>query len=144
MRHPIHPMLVHLPIACWLLAPACDVAAMAQGGAFFWQAGALLCGVGVISGALAATAGGMELERLKGRKDLQRIATIHASLMGSAWVIAMIALIGRLGDQFTAKAPAAAWVVALDFATAVILLAGAFFGGEMVYRHGVGVRKDGA
>lgn len=136
-------MLVHLPIACWLLAPVCDVAGLVQGSDFFWQAAALLCGAGIGFGAIAAMFGAMDLERLKGRKDLQRIATFHASLMGSAWVIALIALIGRVDEGFIAHSPAPMWVVVLDMLAAAALLGGAFFGGELVYRHGVGVRKDG-
>lgn len=142
IRHPVHPMLVHLPIACWLLAPACDVAGMVRGGDFFWQAAALLSGAGVAFGALAGMAGAMELERLKGRKDLQRIATIHASLMGSAWIIALVGLIGRVDESFSARLPGPVWVVVVDFLIAAALIGGAFFGGELVYRHGVGVSKD--
>ena len=134
-------MLVHLPLACWLLAPACDAVALLRGGEFFRQAAALLSGAGVGFGALAAMFGMLELERLKDRKDLQKIATIHASLMGTVWTLAVIALVGRLAEGFAAKTPAPMWVVVLDVLAAVVLLAGAFFGGEMVYRYGVGVRK---
>src|SRR5689334_5865886 len=101
-RHPIHPMLVHLPLACWLLAPACDVTGLVRGGEFFWQAAALLSGAGVAFGALAAMFGTLELERLKGRKDLQRLATIHASLMGTVWTVGVIVLVGRFGEGFVA------------------------------------------
>ena len=29
MRHPLHPALVHFPIACWSLATAADLAGLA-------------------------------------------------------------------------------------------------------------------
>jgi len=38
--------------------------------------------------------------------------------------------------------PPPMWVAIPDFLAAAVLLAGAFFGGELVYRHGVGVWKD--
>ena len=142
-RHPVHPMLVHLPIACWLLAPMSDVAALAMGRPFFWHVSALLCAAGLVSGALAATFGALELERIKDRKDVQRLATIHASLMGTAWVVALVAIILRIDDILLTRIPGPVSVAVLDFAAAGILVAGAFFGGEMVYRHGVGVKKDG-
>lgn len=135
-------MLVHLPLACWLLAPASDAAALMLGGEFFWQVAALLSATGVVVGAIAAMFGTLELERLKDRKDLQKIATIHASLMGAVWTLGVIALVGRLGEGFLAAIPAPMWVVVLDFLAAGLLLAGAFFGGEMVYGHGVGVKRQ--
>jgi uncharacterized membrane protein len=141
-RHPIHPMLVHFPVACWLLAPVSDAAALVLARPFFWHVSALLCLAGLAVGALAAMFGAMDLERVKGKADLQRIATIHASLMGSAWVIALVAMTLRIDELLLTRIPAPAWVPALDLATAVVLLAGAFFGGELVYRHGVGVRRD--
>jgi uncharacterized membrane protein len=142
LRHPIHPMLVHLPVACWLLAPASDAAALAMERPFFWHVSALLCLTGLIIGAVAAMFGAMELERIKGRKDLQRLAIIHASLMGSAWVIALIAMIVRIDEMLLTRIPAPLAVPVLDAAAAVVLIAGAFFGGEMVYGHGVGVKRD--
>lgn len=144
IRHPIHPMLVHLPLACWLLTPASDTAALATGRPFFWHGSALLCTVAVILAAVAGMFGAMELERIKGQKRIERIATIHASLMGSAWVVALVALVLRIDNLMLTDIPAPWIVPVLDFVVAGIVIVGAFFGGELVYRHGVGVRKDEA
>lgn len=135
-------MLVHLPLACWLLAPASDVAALATGRPFFWHVSAMLSVVGVALAVIAAMFGAMELERIKGRQAVERIAMTHASLMGGAWVAALIALALRIDNLMLTDIPAPAIVPVLDFLVAAIVSAGAFFGGEMVYRHGVGVKKD--
>lgn len=109
---------------------------------FFWHVSALLCLTGLAVGAVAAMFGAMDLERIKGKADLQRLAVIHASLMGSAWVIALVAMILRIDEMLLTRIPAPVWVPVLDAGVAAILLAGAFFGGELVYRHGVGVRRN--
>lgn len=134
-------MLVHIPLASWLLTLASDVGALTLEQPFFWRTAALLCAVGVGAGVLAAMFGAMDLERLKGRKDLRRIATFHASLMGGAWTLSFIALIGRIDASMMARVPAPLWAAVLDGVAVLLLLAGAFFGGELVYGHGVGVRR---
>ena len=120
----------------------CDVAALMGLPDFFWQAAALLSGAGVAFGALAAMFGAMELERVKDRPTAKRKAHTHAILMGSAWIAGLIALIGRVEQDFSARLPPPIWVVAVDGLVVVALLAGAFFGGELVYRHGVGVQRE--
>lgn len=141
-RHPIHPMLVHFPLACWLLAAASDAAALAMGRPFFWHVSALLSLTGLVMGGIAAMFGAMELQRVKGQARLERLAAIHGSLMGSAWVAALIAMVLRIDDMLLTRIPAPVIVPVLDFVVAGIVIAGAFFGGELVYRHGVGVRRE--
>ena len=47
MRHPLHPALVHFPIACWSLATAADLASLAWGEPAWRFAGVmLLAGIG--------------------------------------------------------------------------------------------------
>ena len=136
-------MLVHFPLASWLMAVASDAAALALDRPFFWHVSALLCLMGVVLGAVAAMFGAMELQRVKGEKKLERIAAIHGSVMGAAWVIALIALVLRLDDMLLTRIPAPMVVPVLDFAVGALVLVGAFFGGELVYRHGVGVKREG-
>lgn len=131
-------MLVHAPIACWLLTPASDGAALALGSAFFWQVSALLAAAGALLGAAAATAGAMDYPRASARApDLVRR---HAGLMASAWTIAIFGLLGRIGETYQALTPPPLWTVAAGGLTFLLMLAGAYYGGEMVYGRGVGVR----
>lgn len=138
--HPLHPMLVHLPLACWILTPVCDGLGLALGHAVFWQAGALLAAFGVAGGALAATAGAMDLPRAEAKA--RNLSLIHAGLMSTAWVLATIGLIGRIGADYIAVTPAPWWSMALSAATFLVMIAGAWCGGEMVYGRGVGVTNN--
>jgi uncharacterized membrane protein len=141
-RHPIHPMLVHFPLAAWLLTAASDIAALAMARPFFWHVSALLSLTGLVLGAIAAMAGAMELQRVKGQAKLERLAIIHGSLMGVAWVVALVCMVLRIDDLLLTRIPAPVVVPVLDFIVAGLVLAGAFLGGEMVYRYGVGVKRS--
>jgi uncharacterized membrane protein len=139
MRHPLHPMLVHVPVACWLLAPLSDIGALATDWALLWTMSALLIGVGVGWGALAATAGAMDYARA--HAVAPRLVNLHAALMGSAWTVALLGLLGRIGADRQIVVPPSAWAVAASFGTAALMIAGAWCGGEMVYGRGIGVTK---
>lgn len=138
MRHPIHPMLVHIPLACWLLLPASDGAALTTGSALFWQVSALLAGAGLLFGALAATAGAIEYPRA--HAVAPRLVGAHAALMGSAWVLSAIGLAGRIGAG-AVLSPARGWAIALGGVGFALVIAGAWCGGEMVYGRGIGVGR---
>jgi len=136
MRHPIHPMLVHVPVACWLLAPLSDVVALVAGWPVLWTMSALLFGVGVAGGAVAATAGTLDYARA--HAIAPRLVNAHAMLMGAAWTMALLSLFGRLANG-QVVVPPPWWAVAAGFATAALMIAGAWCGGEMVYGRGIGI-----
>ena len=133
-------MLVHAPIACWALTSFFDAAALAIGAAFFWQAALLMAAIGVVAGALAAMAGAMDLARAQAKAP--KLAIAHASLMSSAWVLATIGLIGRMGGDYLAVLPPPWWAIAASGAAFLIMIVGAWCGGEMVYGHAIGVRDQ--
>lgn len=135
-------MLVHAPIACWALTPFCDALALALNVDFFWQAAALMAALGVLAGALAATAGAMDFARAQAKAP--KLVLAHASLMSGAWVLATIGLIGRIDDSYQAILPPPWWAIALGLAVFLIMIAGAWCGGEMVYGHAIGVRDQAA
>lgn len=139
MRHPLHPMLVHVPVACWLLAPLGDLTALATGWPLLWTMSALLVGVGVAGGALAATAGAMDYPRA--HAVAPRLVNAHVLLMGAAWTVALLGLLGRIGADRLVVAPPPWWAIGAGFGTLLLMIAGAWCGGEMVYGRGIGVRQ---
>jgi uncharacterized membrane protein len=138
MRHPIHPMLVHVPVACWLLLPLSDGAAILLGMPALWTVSAALAAVGVAWGALAATAGAMDYPRAGAIAP--RLVRAHAWLMGSAWTMSLIGLFGRFAQK-QVVAPPPGWTIAAGAAALLLMVAGAWCGGEMVYGRGVGVSR---
>jgi uncharacterized membrane protein len=137
--HPVHPMLVHAPIACWALTPLCDGLALALHQEAFWTIGAFLTAAGLLFGALAATAGALDFER--GHAAAPKVAVAHALLMGGAWTVSVASALGRFTPDYSPLTPPHWWAIAAGGVALVLMIAGAWCGGELVYGRGVGVRR---
>ncbi len=133
-------MLVHAPIGCWIMTPICVALALTLPQDAFWQAGAILAAFGVLFGALAATAGAMDVPRANTKAP--KLVLVHAGLMTSAWALSTASLFGRISADYAAITPAPIWAVAASAVALALMLAGAWCGGEMVYGRGVGVRDE--
>lgn len=130
LGHPLHPMLVHFPIAGWSIASACDLAVLA-GWADAWRIGwvALVVGLG---GALPSAAAGM-LDLGKLPEAAVPTGMRHMLLMGSALLAYGAALALR-----SMHAPPAPLPIACSLAGFALLAAGGHFGAALVYRFGAG------
>lgn len=134
MRHPLHPALVHFPIACWTLAVAADFASLRFGAAAWsWSGGLLAVGCGVA--VLAMLAGMMELARVPEGPAL-RDAWWHMGVMLVALLLFTTRLLLRL-DHLTPLAPDAVSLL-LDVGGFLALAIGGWLGGRLVYGHGIG------
>ncbi len=133
-------MLVHAPVACWTLTPLCDALAFGLYREELWIVGAFLTVVGSVLGALAATAGSLDFER--GHAAAPRIAIAHAVLMASALTLSIISALGRLGPDYAVLAPPHWWAMGASALAFVLMIGGAWCGGELVYGRGVGVKRN--
>lgn len=134
MRHPLHPALVHFPVACWSLAVAADVASLWLGeAAWRWSGGLLSVGCAM---ALAAMLAGMkELSRVP-EGAATRDAWAHMSAMLCAFTLFVTRLLLRL-DHLQPLPPDTISLM-LDAGGFLALAVGGWFGGKLVYGHGVG------
>ncbi|HET7300271.1 MAG TPA: DUF2231 domain-containing protein [Oleiagrimonas sp.] len=134
MRHPLHPALVHFPVACWSLAVATDFASLWLGkAAWSWSAG--LLAVGCAMAVVAMLAGLVEFARVP-EGAAMRDAYLHMGLMLLALVLFATRLLLRL-DHYRPLAPDTVALL-LDAGGFVTLAVGGWFGGRLVYGHGVG------
>ncbi len=131
MRHPLHPALVHFPVACWTLAVAADFASPFV-GEFAWRWSPGLLGVGCGMGLLAMLAGLLELSRVPKGPPL-RDAYRHMGIMSLAFTLFTTRLL--LGPDESQPDAVALW---LDAAGFIGLAAGGWLGGRLVYVHGLG------
>jgi uncharacterized membrane protein len=131
-------MLAHAPIVCWGFIPFCDLAALNFAPDFFHQVAALMGAVGTGAGALAATAGALDFERA--HKARPRVALWHACLMGVAFTLELISLMGRVEARDMHVVAAPPFAIAASGVGLIVMIAGAACGGELVYGAGVGVR----
>lgn len=134
MRHPLHPALVHFPVACWLLATAADAAGLWWGEAAWRWSGGLLA-AGCVMAVPAMIAGLLELPRVPGGAAL-RDAHAHMAVMMVAAVLFTARFLLRLDNR--SVLPPDTVALLLDAAGATALIAGGWLGGRLVYGHGVG------
>lgn len=134
MRHPLHPALVHFPVACWSLAVAADFASLHFGAAAWVWSGGLLA-VGCAMAVVAMLAGLLELARVP-EGVAMRDAYLHMSAMLVALLLFATSLLLRL-DHLKPLAPNVASLL-LDTGGFLALAVGGWLGGKLVYGYGVG------
>lgn len=135
--HPIHPMLVPFPIVCFIGTLIADLVFLNNGNAGWATASRYLLAIGLVTAALAAFAGLTDFmgdDRIRRSSD----ALQHMIANVSAVVLELVNFFLRLNsDDQIAKVG-----VYLSAATVLILVFSGWKGGELVFRHGVGVRDS--
>jgi uncharacterized membrane protein len=137
--HPIHPMLVPLPIGLWVFSFICDLIFAFGSGAPAWKTVALYTMAGGLIGALAAAVFGL-VDLLSLPPEPRRTAIIHMSLNLTIVVLFAINLWRRIsaGDA-GASSSGLVW---LSLVAIVLLLVSGWLGGKLVYKHGVAVDTE--
>jgi uncharacterized membrane protein len=137
VKHPLHPALVHFPIACWSLATLGDLASL-QFGAPAWRFAGIAMAVGTLTALAAMLAGLLEFARIDDDSPALGDANRHMQLALAAWSCYAVSLVLRLdGIALTQPGPLAISLGALGF---VLLAATGWHGGKLVYTHGIGVQ----
>jgi len=133
--HPIHPMVIAFPIACFVLTLVSDLTFYATSNAFWATASLWLLGIGLIAAAFASMTG--LIDALGDRRVRQLSDTrLHAAGNAIALLIALYNWYARYEHGSSVVIPNG---VVLSALVVLILLFTAWKGGEMVYRHRVGV-----
>lgn len=138
MRHPIHPMLVHFPVATWFLSTIGDVIGLFTNEQVSWMAGVLLV-IGTITALLAMVAGLLELGKIDQQSPAMKIANQHMMLMMTSWSFYAISLFLRLDGTRLGQPDILA--VAMSAAGFIILCIAGWLGGKLVYEYGTGVHS---
>ena len=135
--HPIHPMLVPIPITCFVGALFTDIAYVASAEIMWANFSAWLLVVGVIFGVLAAIAG---LADFLGNRVVRAQSPAWPHLIGNAVVLglAVVNTLIHMRDAWTSVWPTG---LILSVLTVLILPVTGWLGWALVYRHGVGVAR---
>jgi len=136
--HPIHPMLVPIPIACYLGALATDIAYANTAEMQWSNFSAWLLLVGIVFTVLAAVAG---LIDVLGEPRIRSLAAawVHAGGNVIVLVLAIFNSFVHTHDAYTSVVPTG---LTLSVITVLILLVTGWLGGELVFRHRVGMRPE--
>lgn len=134
-RHPIHAMLVPIPIVCFIGALVTDITYFITAEMMWADFSAWFLFVGFVFGVLAAIAGLIDF--LSNRRiRAQTLAWPH--MIGNL-VVLILALFNNFihtRDAWTSVVPVG---LILSIVTVLILPFTGWLGWSMVYRHGVGV-----
>jgi uncharacterized membrane protein len=133
--HPLHPVVVPLPIGALAGAFAADLGYAVTGDPFFARAARLLTFGGLATGAIAAVLGGIDFWT-HGEVRSHRAAWFHAAGNAAALSLGGVSLGLRSRDEQKAVLPVG---LALSAVSGVILLVTGWLGGELAYRHRVGL-----
>jgi uncharacterized membrane protein len=133
--HPIHPMLVPIPIACFIGALLTDIGFLATSDPFWARASGWLLGAGIVGGILAAVAGATDFFSNARIRALPR-AWQHGIGNALALLVAVVNVFLRRPEWTGGELP---FGIILSFVTVGILGFTGWLGGDLVYRHGVGV-----
>jgi uncharacterized membrane protein len=140
---PLHPMLVHFPIALYPTSLVFDALSHLSGDGNPYVRGAFaLIVIALVVSALAVAAGFADFLPIENGSRTWRIAVVHMSvqLVTAGLFLANAVLRGRdLDVTATPVGPIILSVVGL-----MTLIVGAALGGELVYRHGRRVELDPA
>ena len=136
MKHPMHPILVHFPIATWFLATIADIASLFTNEQVGWVAGVLLV-IGTITALLAMMTGLLELGKIDQQSPAIKIANQHMILIMISWSFYAVSLFMRLnGTQIEQPGPIA---ISLSIIGLIFLCSAGWMGGKLVYEYGIGV-----
>jgi nitrite reductase/ring-hydroxylating ferredoxin subunit/uncharacterized membrane protein len=134
--HPIHPALVHFPLAFLIGAFCFDLLGRLQTNPTLWSVGAYLAAAGIATALLAALPGFLDyFFTVPPKSSGKRRATLH--MLANLAAVALFTLAWALRGQ-VATAPGLAVLLAEGLGSGLLLYAG-FQGGVLVSRNQIGV-----
>jgi uncharacterized membrane protein len=142
--HPFHPILVTVPIGCWVASLVFDIASRLVAEPAFLAKGSLwLIAIGVLGALAAATVGFLDLFAIPSATPAHRTALLHMSLN----LLVTAAYIGgflwrRTGDGVGPDGGVATGPLVLSAVSVAVLAVSGYLGGKLAYHFGVRVADE--
>jgi uncharacterized membrane protein len=137
--HPLHPMLVPIPITCFIGTLITDIV-YAQTANMLWSdMSDWLLTAGLIVSIFVVITGLIDFLGDRRVRALRQV-WIHGLGNGLALILAIWNGFVHTRDAYTSVVPTG---LVLSSLVVLILLFTTWYGWDMVYRHGVGVRSEG-
>ena len=133
--HPIHPVGIPFPVTFLVVLPFTDLAYLFTADFFWARVGWWLAALGFATGVGAALVGLVDFVSI--RRVREHVAGwIHASTNVLALFLAFWNIFIRWSAPAEAVLP---WGLLLSVVVALLILVAEWYGGELAYRHQVGV-----
>lgn len=134
-HHPVHPMLVPLPIGLWIFSFICDLAFVFGVGASHWFTISFYTMIGgTLAALIAAIPGTIDMFSLTGRP--KKLALTHMALNVTIVLLYAVNVGMRISDPVVAGLPLALSIVAI-----ALLVTSGWIGGHLIYVHRVAVKE---
>lgn len=133
--HPIHPMLIPYPVALLSLVPVTDIVFAVSESEFWSSVSYYLLWAGLVSAGLAALVGLIDFFGVA-RVRSHRAGWVHMLLNVVVIALAAANLLLRAGNTVEQVLPSG---LILSLVAAVLLMVSSWYGGELSYRHKIGV-----
>lgn len=136
--HPIHPILVTVPIGAWVASLVFDIVALASSDeeATFAEGAYWLIGIGIIGALLAALFGLMDLAGIARGTKAFKTGLMHMGINLTVVVVFVVDFIVRAAGDYE-EATVGGFVLSL-IGLALLAISG-YLGGQLAYSYGVRV-----
>jgi uncharacterized membrane protein len=138
LGHPVHPMLVMFPLGLFVTAVIFDLADLVAAPALLGEVAYWNIAAGLVGGVLAALAGLVDLVAIPGGTRAKRVGLAHALVNAGVMVLFAAVWFARMGSA----GHGAGWLFAVELFALAGAGVGAWLGGELVDRLGVGVDRE--
>jgi uncharacterized membrane protein len=141
--HPIHPMLVTVPIGAWVASVIFDVVALASSEeeATFAEGAYWLIGIGIVGALLAAVFGLVDLLGIARGTKAFKTGLVHMGINLTVVVVFVIDFVVRAAGDYE-EATVGGFVLSLIGLT--LLGISGYLGGQLAYSYGVRVADEDA
>ena len=137
LGHPLHPAITDITIGAYTGAVALDAYYIFSGDATLTRAADFVLIVAFISSLIAVLSGLTDWTHTFGEE--KRTGMLHGLIMVVATVAFVVSIVIRAGGPSADARTIAMWLSGLGW---VVMLVGAFFGGEMPYGYGTEVNRQ--
>jgi uncharacterized membrane protein len=141
LKHPLHPIIVHVPMAMWPSALIFDLLSQWQiGGNALVRLSFYAIIFGLVASLLAVPTGVLDWSGIKKEKPAWKIGLYHMMLN---LIVALLFAInfGLRMQDFREATTVARIPLGLSFIGTGLLIGSAYLGGRMVYTYGINVAR---
>ena len=139
--HPVHPILIHFPVAALVGLLATDIAFILTEDPFWARAGLWLAGVGAVGGTLSGLAGLADIVLVR---QIRRLITAWSHAILAVMLLSLASLNWLLRSGADPGAVILPWGFYLSFISGIFIALASYLGGQLVYEHAVGVDLEEA
>jgi uncharacterized membrane protein len=135
--HPLHPVVTHFPMALLPVSFLGDLLGVWTEVSFWWSFSFYTLAIGLMLSLPALITGVIDFLAIPQKGAAERVAMRHMTIM----ILAIMMFAGSFFIRFGVEVPSG-WrlisSVTLSLLGLIFLFGGGWFGGQLVYRYGVG------